>query len=373
WSSGDQDERNEGYKAIVTTAMAASQKALDANDMARARYPLLAVSDLCVPSGGYDPQVPEDLVAAYKVACAKAWLADQIPDEKTFDKTVKEYAPKFENVYLNAFYIAENASTYSSSRVFEELAKGASQHPAAEALAIEFAGKAILPEEYMKYRIAGKNAWDAGAIREMVANIYGGPDVIRQVCKESFVPAALESAATYIGGIDPNDDAPQMMVAWAQMVENGYLKWVRLFDPENAKCKELQAKVDAVKQKARELRVAQVKQNRMPQDAYGGDDKVAVKTAMAKVFGLEPGASIVKVVISGTQWEEKPFVWTGINAMDAGWYKLIDAAVLCKYADGTFHVHPVTYGKRWIGGDNYGNIEVRGWADAYEILAQYAK
>jgi hypothetical protein len=157
------------------------------------------------------------------------------------------------------------------------------------------------------------------------------------------------------------------------MVENDRLKWVRFFDPDNAKCKELQAKVDAIKQKARELRAAQIKQNRMPPDSYAGADKADLKVQMAKIFELQPGASIVKVVIPGTAWVEKPFVWAGLNNADAGWYKLLDGAVLCKYADGTFHVHPVTYGRRWQGGDRYGDLEVRGWADEYEILAQYAK
>lgn len=60
--------------------------------------------------------------------------------------------------------------------------------------------------------------------------------------------------------------------------------------------------------------------------------------------------------------------------MDVGWYKLIEGAVLCKYADGTFWVHPVTYGKRWTGqGDNYGDLEVRGWSDQYQVLPAYAK
>lgn len=164
------------------------------------------------------------------------------------------------------------------------------------------------------------------------------------------------------------------MAFQAQMVENDRLKWVRLFDPENAKCKELQAKVDAIKQKARELRAAQIKQNRVPPDAYAGGDKAELKAAMAKVFELQPGASIVRVVIPDKNWVEKPFVWVGLNNADAGWYKTIDGAVVCKYADGTFHVHPVTYGKRWLGtGDNYGDVEVRGWADDYEILPQYAK
>ena len=372
--SGDADQLKEGYKFFVNRAMTEAQVALDANDLPKARYPLLAVSDLCVPSGGYDAKVPEDMLVAYKALCAKVWPAGQIPDEKTFDATVKEYAPKFNRVYIEAFGIADNADSFGGHRIFEDLAKGESQHPAAVVLAIEFSGKTIPPEAYQKYNFQGKNGYDAGIIQRMISNIYGGPDTIRQACKEVFVPNALEQAATDIGRIDPNDDDAEALGFRAKMVEDDWLRWVRWADPENAKCKELQAKVDALRQKAKELRAAQIKQNRMPPDSYGGDDKAALKTAMAKVFQLQPGASIVKVVIPGTQWVEKPFVWTGINAVDAGWYKLIDGAVLCKYADGTYHVHPVTFGKRWLGqGDNYGEVEVRGWADEYEILAQYAK
>ncbi|MHB8997125.1 MAG: hypothetical protein ACYC63_17910 [Armatimonadota bacterium] len=369
----DLDERAEVYGAVVTEAIAASQKALEANELAKARYPLLAVSDLCVPSGGHDPKVTEAVVTAYKAACAKAWVAGQVPDEKTFDATVKEYGPKFDGVYMNAFYLADNAGNTSSSRLFEDFAKGNAKHPAAEVLAIEFSGKSILPEDFQKYIFQGKHGSPANEIQQTIANIYGGPDAVRRVCKTTVVPNALESAADELANIDPDGDDAQMMSFRAGMVEDDYLKWVRWSDPENAKCKELQAKVDALKQKARELRAAQIKQNRMPPDNYPLADKAELKAAMAKVFELQPGAKIVKVVIPGKYWVEKPFVWVGLNNADAGWYKLIDGAVLCQYADGTFHVHPVTYGKRWIGNDNYGDVEVRGWADQYEILPQYAK
>jgi hypothetical protein len=369
----DADERAETYGGVVNNAIAESQKALEANDIAKARFPLLAVGDLCVPSGGHDPKVTPEVVAAFKAACAKAWGAGQIPDEKTFDATVKEYEPKFSNVYINAFYLVEDAGNTSSKVLLENFSKGSAKHPAAVAVAIEFAGKAILPEAYQKYVFQGNNGSAANRIQQMVANIYGGPDAIRRVCKTTVVPNALEQAEAQIGRIDANNNDPQMLAFEAQMVENDWLKWVRWSDPENARCKELQGKVDALKQKARELRAAQIKQNRMPPDNYPLGDKAELKAAMAKVFELQPGAKIVKVVIPSNYWVEKPFVWVGLNNADAGWYKLIDGAVLCKYADGTFHVHPVTYGKRWIGNDNYGDLEVRGWADEYEILAQYAK
>jgi hypothetical protein len=369
----DADERAETYAVVVNNAIAESQKAVEANDPAKARFPLIGVSDLCVPGGGNDPKVAEAVVTAYKAACAKAWAVGEVPDEKTFDKTVKEYAPKFQDAYFNALYLAATAESESSKSVFERFAKGASTHPAAVAMAVEFACKCILPEDLQKYRFQGKNSGEASNILRKYADIYGGPWAIARACKITVVPNSLETAETEISQIDLNDDDAQAMAFRAQMVENDRLKWVRLFDPDNAKCKELQAKVDAIKQKARELRAAQIKQNRMPPDSYPLDDKAELKAAMAKVFQLQPGAKIVKVVIPSNYWVEKPFVWVGMNNADAGWYKLIDGAVLCKYADGTFHVHPVTYGKRWIGNDNYGDLEVRGWADDYEILPQYAK
>lgn len=369
----DDDEKNQVYGGLVNSAIAESQKALEAGDTARARYPLIALSDLCVPGGGNSAKVTDEVIAAYKAACAKAWVAGQVPDEKAFDATAKEYGPKFEEAYFNALYLAETAGSEASTRVFEQFAKGASTLPAAEALAIEFSGKCILPESLQTYRFQGKNSGDASNIIRKLGDIYGGPFFIARACKETVVPNSLETAAAEIGRIDLNDDDAEAMAFRAQMVENERLKWVRLFDPENVTCKELQTQVDAIKQKARELRAAQIKQNRVPPDAYPLGDKAELKAAMAKVFELQPGASIVKVVIPGKYWVEKPFVWTGLNNADAGWYKLIDGAVVCKYADGTFHVHPVTYGKRWIGNDNYGDLEVRGWADEYEILPQYAK
>lgn len=364
----DQDESKQVYGDFVKSAIADSAKALEANELAKARIPLIAVYTLYESD-----KITDDVDALYTAACAKAWTADQIPDEKTFDATAKEYGPKFRDAYFNALYLAATADNESSTRVFEQLAKGASLLPAAQDLAIEFAAKSLPPDKLMLYSRQGKNSMEAGYIMEKMPDIYAGPFFIARAVKLTVVPNALESASDEIGRIKLDGDDAQMMAFQAQMVENDRLKWIRLFDPENEKCKELQAKVDAIKQKARELRAAQIKQNRMPPDAYPGDDKDELKAAMAKVFELQPGASIVKVVIPGRFWVEKPFVWVGLNNADAGWYKLIDGAVLCKYADGTFHVHPVTYGKRWIGGDKYGDLEVRGWADQYEILAQYAK
>lgn len=362
----DQDERREVYGKVVTAAIAESAKALEAGDLARARYPLLGIMDLA----GEDPKVNAELAAAYEAACAKAW--PEAPDEKAFHAVAKEYGPKLQEAYFNALYLAASCDSQSSTRVFEEIARGASMHPGAEALALEYCPKSLPPKALLMYSRQGKNSMEASNIIARIADIYGGPWAIARACKESVIPNALDQAVQEIGRIDLNDDDAQLMAFRAQMVENDRLKWIRLFDPENAQCKELQTKVDAIKQKARELRAAQIKENRMPPDSYSGADKADLKTAMANIFEKQPGATIVKVVIYGN-WQEKPFVWTGLNNVDAGWYKLIDAAVLCKYADGTFHVHPVTYGRRWTGGDKYGDLEVRGWADQYEILPQYAK
>ena len=364
----DEAERKATYGQVVTDAIAASEVALQAGETGKARYPLLAVTLLAVSESD---KISDEVKAAYQAACAKAWV--ETPTPEAFDATAKEYGPKFEQAYFNALYYSETAGSESSTRIFEQFAKGASVHPAAEALAIEFAAKSIPPEAFLTYSRQGKHSGDASTIMRKIADIYGGPMFIARACKDTVVPNSLEQAEAEIGRIDLNGKDPQTMAFEAQMVENDRLKWVRIFDPENAKCKELQAKVDAIKQKARELRAAQIAQNRMPPDAYADADRTQLKAAMAKVFQLQPGASIVKVVIPGRFWVEKPFVWSGLNNVDAGWYKLIDGAVLCKYADGTFHVHPVTYGRRWIGGDNYGDLEVRGWADQYEILPQYAK
>lgn len=171
----DADEQTQVYGQLVTNALAESQKALDAGDTAKARYPLIAVSDLCVPGGGNSAKVTDQVIAAYKAACAKAWVAGQIPDEKAFDATVKEYAPKFQTAYFNALYLAETAASETSTRVFEQFAKGASTRPAAEALAIEFSGKCILPASLQTYRFQGKNSGDASNILRKMPDIYGGP------------------------------------------------------------------------------------------------------------------------------------------------------------------------------------------------------
>jgi hypothetical protein len=91
------------------------------------------------------------------------------------------------------------------------------------------------------------------------------------------------------------------------------------------------------------------------------------------LFKFEMPHTVLRIVITSPQWEEKPHVWTGYNAVDVGWYKLIDGAVVIKRTgDGTCWVHPVTFGRRWLGhGDDYGDLVVYGWADNYQILPEW--
>lgn len=369
---GDREVLAGQYKAFVQGAITDAQQALAANDQAKARYCLLAVSDLCVPSGGSDAKVSAELVAAYKALCLKAWLADQVPTDKDFTAAVKLYAPKLEKAYINAFYLADNSDTYTVKRIADEFSKGASRHPAAVALAIEFSGKALAPEAYQKYKFQGDEGSKAGSIVRVLANIYGGPETIRLLCKEEVVPFALAEAEKTLKNLDPNEKDPGMLRMRARMIEEDDLNLVSWADPENAKLKELKTQVDALRVKARQIYTAQVKSNRVPPDQYGRDDGDALKAAMKKVFFYEPAHTIVRVNVTNGNWTEQARVWTGINAVDVGWYKVIEGAVVIKLtAEGTYWVHPVTFGRRWTGeGDNYGELMVYGWADSYEVLAE---
>lgn len=364
---GDQDVRTTEYEAFVKAAIADSQKATEPGLQ---RYPLLAVSDLCVPSGGHDAKVPEALVAEYKAQCAKVWPEFDDANTKVFDAWVNKYEPKFGfELYIRPFGICDDtAGNFNIAEFGQACVEGVTKHPAAVTLACEFAAQAILPEAYQKYVFTGDKGSAANQIQQQIAEIYGGPESMR-LCAKEIVPMAFEGAAQELENWGEEND-PGLLKMHARFLEEDYINFIRWADGENADLKALQDKADGMRTKAKEIYAAQIKENRVPKDVYGGGDKEALKAKMKQEFNLQAGSSIVKVVIYGTNWYEKANIWTGINAIDVGWYKLIDAAVVVKAADGTFWVHPVTYGKRWTGtGDEYGELKVFGWADRYEVLA----
>lgn len=372
-TSGDNDVLAQRLDGFAKAAMAEAQKALDAQpaEINKARFLLLAIADLCVPAGGNSPKVPDETIAAYKALYPKAW-ANGIPAEADFDKSVAAYEEKFDRVYINAFYIVDNQETYTIARLLEQFSKGASQYPNALALCVEFAGLSIPPEDYTKYFYAGKNSRLAFEYQQTMANVFAGPETIRVACQETFVGEAIKQAEQSLGYIDPNENDPLILKARAGQLEVDFLNFIAWADPENAQLKELQAKVKALRDKAKAIYAAQVKANRVPGDRYSGEDAAALKQAMKAEFNSDPGDTIVRITITSSAWREQAHVWSGINALDVGWYKLIDAAVVVKKADGTFWVHPVTYGKRWTGtGDRYGDLKVFSWADDYEILAAW--
>ncbi|MEN6645486.1 MAG: hypothetical protein ABFE08_23830 [Armatimonadia bacterium] len=365
-AGGDQDVRTAEYEAFVKQAIADSQKATEPGAQ---RYPLLAVSDLCVPSGGNSAKVSEALVAEYKAQCAKVWPEGE-GDIKAFDAWVKQCEPKFTyQLYIRPFGICDDTlGNYNLAEFGKNCVEGATKHPAAVVVACEYAAKAIPPEAHQKYHFQGENGSAAGRIQRQMAEIYGGPETMR-LCAKGLVPDAFEGAKQQLANWGEEND-PGILKMHARFLEEDYINFIRWADPENADLKALQDKADAVRAKAKAIYEAEVKGNRVPKDLYGGDDKDALKAKMKQEFKLQEGATIIKVVIPGTNWYEKANIWTGINAIDVGWYKLIEAAVVVKAADGTFWVHPVTYGRRWTGtGNDYGELKVFGWADQYEVLA----
>jgi hypothetical protein len=252
-------------------------------------------------------------------------------------------------------------------RVAEEFGKAASRYPEALALCLEFAGKAIPPEEYQKYCYGEKESWGAVVIQGVMANVCGGPETIRRMSKEVFVPNAVEEADTVLKRGEQETEADMLRLRAGDA--DPFLDFVRWADPENATLKELQAKQNALREKAKALYAAEVKGNRVSPDRYGGGDAAALKQAMKQAFRLEGQFTIVRVTITSGDWREQAHVWSGINALDVGWYRLIDGAIVVKLANGTCWVHPVTFGKRWTGtGDKYGELAVYNWADRYEIL-----
>lgn len=365
---GDQDVRKAEYEAFVKAAIAESQAATEPG---KARYPLLAVSNLCVPSDGNDAKVPEALVAEYKAQCAKVWPEGEAADIKAFDALVKEYEPKFTfELYIRPFGICDDTlGNYNLAAFGRSCVEGATKHPAAAAVACEYAAKVIPPEAYQKYIFTGDRGTAAGAIQRQIAEIYGGPETMR-LCARDLVPDAFSGAEQQLKNWGEEDD-PGILKMHARFLEEDYINFIRWADAENEKLKPLQEKADAMRAKAKAIYEAEIKGNRVPKDAYGGDDKDAVRAAMKQEFNLQEGSTIVKVIITGSTWYEKANIWTGINAVDVGWYKLIEGAVLVKSADGKYWVHPVTYGKRWTGtGDDYGDLRVFGWCDRYEVMAE---
>ncbi len=368
---GDNDELKAGYQTFAKLAMTEAQKCLDAKAINKARFYLLAISDLCVPGGGNDPKVPEDVIAEYKVVCSKVWPEGAVSDEakKEFDVAVKAYETRLEEAYINAFYVADSPETYTVANIAKEFVDAEAKRPAGLALAEEFCAKALPPIAYQEYCYGGKESWGAVQIQVVLANLFAGPETIRQVCKETFVPDALAEAEQAFGRADGEQD-PLVLKSRAEEMEE-LLNFVFWADPENPQAKELQAKAKGLRDKAKAIYAAEVKSNRVPADAYQGGDAADLKAAMKKVFQADPGDTILRVTITSAEWTERAHVWSGTNAIDVGWYRLIDGAVVVKKAEGTCWVHPVTFGRRWTGvGDNYGELLVYSWADAYEVLPE---
>jgi hypothetical protein len=369
---GDDAVLKQQYQAFVDKAMAEADKCLTAQpaDLARARFFLLAVADLCVPAGGYDPKVPEATVTAYKTVVARGWATD-VPDEATFTAMLRANEEKLDQAYINAFSIADSADTYTVKTVAEEFAKAASKYPAALALCLEIAGKSIAPEAYMKYGFEGDARQIAREAQGTMANLFGGPDTIQAMCKETFVPNALEEGKQELARAASTND-PDMLKMYAKFAQE-YVDFIAWADPENAGGKELAAQTQAVRDRAKKIYEAQIAASRVPPNRYTGGDAEALRQQMKAVFKFEMPHTVLRIVITSPQWEEKPHVWTGYNAVDVGWYKLIDGAVVIKRTgDGTCWVHPVTFGRRWLGhGDDYGDLVVYGWADNYQILPEW--
>ena len=360
---------------VMVAAVGDAEKAVEANDIPKARLILLGISE-------YD--VPEEVQARHAAVVARCW-----PDEKITPETKEKAFEALDPVILK--YAAPTApdeiekggdfilypdvvsrendlqGNVALSDVAKWIIDATKQYPEAMKRALEFVALAPSPRWFADYNYSGAHGTEFRAIRTALLNLYLGPAIVEQHKKDELLSWSLKNVEEQLRMWGGNDD-PTMLTFQAGQIQR-ILDLAVFADPENVKVKELGAKVKAMALKAKKIYAAQVKSNRVPQERYHGQDAAALKTAFKQLFEKDnPKWKVVKVSIYGEAWVERAVVTSNLNNVQAGIYRFLEAAVVCKHEKGIW-VHPITFAKQWTGtGNNFGPPKIYNWWDDYEIL-----
>ena len=374
--------------ATFHAALADAQKALDATppDQAQARFILLAVGWCAFDYSGWQNQVPDKDRDVYTALAAKLWPDEKIDvknrDEalKVLDPVVLKYAaptsPQEREeaegpIIVYPSVLAEEVnieSGVSIGNLAKWLTDATKQYPEAMKRSLQFVAEAPSPKWFTYYVWRGSKSQEARAVQNTLLDLYTGPAVVANHSNQELLPWSLKAAKKELDEYEKSDD-PQMMLFKANEIRR--LVDLALFaDKENEKAKELDARQKALVASANKIRAAQVKANRVPPPRYRGDDAAELKKQFAAVFAADnPTRKVLAVSLYDQEWVERAIVTSALNNVQAGIYRLLEAAVVVK-AENRYWVHPVTFARQWTGiGNKFGPPKVHSWYDRYEILA----
>lgn len=362
---------------IVQAAIPDAEKAVAANDVPKARLILLAVSGFTVP---------DDLKAPFDAVVAKCWPDEKITPEtrdaalKALDPVTLKYAAPTspdEREKGGDFILYPNVAALEndieSGVSLKDLAAwildANKQHPEAMKRALEFAALAPSPRWFNDYNFQGAHGTQFRAVRTALINLYLGPGIVERHKKDELLSWSLKNVEQELAMWESNTD-PQMLTFKAGDMQRT-LDLAFFADPENAKAKELGTRVKGMAVKAKRIYAAQVKANRIPRECYQGGDAAALRTAFKGLFQKDnPKWPVAKVSIYGEAWVERAVVTSAYNNVQAGIYRFLDAAVVCKHEKGVW-VHPITFATQWTGtGNNFGPPKIYSWCDHFEILPE---
>ena len=143
-------------------------------------------------------------------------------------------------------------------------------------------------------------------------------------------------------------------------------------DPDNGKLKEAQALIMQEVDKTLAALKKKIADVRMPADNYSGNDKEALKKALALAYEEKyRDGRVERVVITSGGWQEQ--LRAGIDndgRISAGWYKYLYAAVAVNNT-GACTVYETGFRRSWTGrGDAYGPLELHSIGGGFPILEE---
>ncbi len=372
-------------------ALADAQKALEANppNQAQARFALLAVSGCSPDDGGWYNFIPEKDRAEFTSLVAKLWPNEKITKEnrdealKAFDAIVMKYAvptnPQEREEAEGPIIVyppvmgkeVELTGSVSLKWLAEWLTDAEKQYPEAMKRALLFAAEAPSPRWFDYYAAEGAKDTQARAIQSTLLDLYLGPPIVAKHSKEELLPWSLKSVKAELEKWGESKD-PQTLLFRAKEMRH-LLDLAFWADKDSEKAKELDAKVKALVEKANQIHAAEVKSNGVPPERYREKDAAELRKAFGELFANDnPQRKVIRVSLYDDAWVERAIVTSAMNNVQAGIYRLLDAAVVVKF-EKRYWVHPVTFAKQWTGtGNKFGPPKIHSWSDRYEILAEKA-
>jgi len=352
---------------IVTIIVNEAEKAMAAGKRDTARFYLLGVTEI---ADKLKTRLPQDVLVKYNAVANAAWPNPQ-ENIADFQKTLTEYTPK-----LTKYSMMMNFMQPHDNMSFDQWARyviGAQQiTKEAEACATAYAAKSPLSTLYLTPAAVNMGAY---ALFPSLFNMLLGETFANQYAANDILPNALKKSDEVLAGISPDEkDITRLELAAGQL--HDYVGFIQAIDKEHPRLKELQGKEQALVDKAKALYAAQVKSNRLPADAYKGEDGAGLRAQMQALYAKKyPKETVLKVVITDNNWAEYAQAWFEGDVVKAGIFRSVDAMVAVEREDKRCWVFAVRFSRQWTGtGDTFSDTYLSGmlWKD-YEMLKENIK